>query len=46
MDGSPFPAAMFLIPVLLWLGMLVFIIAMAVRLVRGVERIAAALERK
>jgi hypothetical protein len=43
--GLPFTLMMFVFP-LVYLAVLVFIIAMVLRLVRGVERIAEALERK
>jgi hypothetical protein len=39
------PVAM-LIPFLVWLGIVVFMIMLALRLVKGVERIANALERR
>lgn len=46
MNSSPFPGMLIVVPFLIWLGVVAFVIAMMWRLVRGVERIAAALERK
>lgn len=45
MNGLPFPGIV-LVYLLVWLGVIVFVLAMVWRLVRGVERIAAALERQ
>lgn len=36
----------FLIPLTIWLAVIVFVVVMSLRLVRGVERIAQALERR
>ena len=44
MNGLPFPGIV-IVYFLIWLGVIMFTFAMAWRLVRGIERIAAALER-
>lgn len=46
MDNYPGPALFFLIPLAIWLGALAFVVVMSIRLVRGIERIANALERR
>lgn len=46
MNTFPGPAPAMLIPLAIWLGVITFMIMLALRLVRGVERIAAALEQR
>lgn len=46
MDSYTFPYIMMLVPFLVWLGVIVFVMMLLVRLVRAVERVAAALERR
>mgnify|MGYP000058818155 CR=1 FL=1 len=46
MNSFPGPALAMLIPLAIWLGVVTFMIVLALRLVRGVERIAAALEQR
>lgn len=46
MDTFPAAYLAMLVPFLIWLGIVVFVIMLALRLVRGVERIANALERR
>lgn len=44
--NSYYPPFLFmLVPFAIWLGVIAFVILMTLRLVRGVERIASALER-
>ena len=45
MGPAGFPL-FFLIPLTIWLAVVVFVVVMSLRLVRGVERIAQALERR
>lgn len=45
MNDFPSVGMVMLIPFLIWLAIIAFVITLALRLVRGVERIAAALER-
>jgi hypothetical protein len=46
MDTFPAPYLFMLVPFLIWLGVVVLIVMFALRLVRGIERIANALERR
>ena len=46
MDSYTFPYLMMLVPFFVWLGVIVFVMMLLVRLVRAVERVAAALERR
>jgi len=46
MNTFPGPALAVLIPLAIWLGVVTFMIILALRLVRGVERIAGALEQR
>ena len=46
MDSYYPPFLFMLVPLAIWLGVVAFVIVMAVRLVRGVERIATALESR
>ena len=46
MDSYYPPVLFMLIPMAIWLGVVAFVVVMALRLVRGVERIAIALESR
>lgn len=45
MENNP-GLLLMLVPFAIWLGVVAFVVVMALRLVRGIERIATALEQR